>query len=426
MSRWLRAGVFVLCLGGVPAQPSAAPQPDGIERVALRAQQFRGQNPVSPLPDGSIVAEAEEFHAASPGGWRAQDWGENYYAATFANTFLSRKAFLGAPAQCDRSEAAITVRVPRAGRYLALVRYEAVYRFETQFTLRIEQGGRVRLQRLYGARKNPKVWPFGQRIKDEAGGAVDNVVWEGHDAAVDLDTGMARITLIADTQPEPAARRNVDLVMLTTDHEQVKTRIEKEGYLPLDGMLTQAGDVYLKVHNAGASAVTVNVGNGTEHSPYWVHIRHWKPLKIETAAGQTSDWTEVGSLLDSLNDGQWHISAASAKADMPLNYRLEFGVKNAAGVIESIKAFDTQGRDLWLAYDANTRYTRRVRTSDRVLYDLLDYLKAHPVPGAPPRRTIVYADTFAPRDGDDRYNAAVGEFVTLMGITVTASRATRR
>ncbi len=389
--------------------------------MALRAQQFRGQRPVLPLPDGSIVAEAEEFHAGSAGGWRAQDWGENYYAATFANTFLSRKAFLGAPAQCDRSEAAITVRVPRAGRYLALVRYEAVYRFETQFTLRVEQGGRVKLERLYGARKNLKVWAIGQGVKDEGALVVDNVVWEGHDAAVDLEAGMATITLIADKQPEPAARRNVDLVMLTADQEQVKTRIETEGYLPLDGMLTQAGDVYLKVHNAGASAVTVNVGNGTEHSPYWVHIRQWKPLKIEAAAGQTSDWREVGSLLDSLNDGQWHISAAPAKTATPLNYRLEFGVKNAAGVIESIKTLGAQEGDLWLAYDANTRYTRRIHTNDLVLYDLLDYLKAHPVPGAPPRRTIVYAYTFDPRKGDDRYNAAVAEFVTLMGITVTGT-----
>ena len=430
LSRWLLVGAFVLSLSVVgcavkspegQAARDDAPQPDGLERIALRAPQFRGQRPVLPLPDGSIVAEAEEFHAASPGGWRAKDWGENYYAATSANTFLSRKAFLGAPAQCDRSEAAITVDVPRAGRYLALVRYEAVYRFETQFTLRIEQNGQVRLERLYGARKNLKVWAFDQRIKDEGARAVDNVVWEGHDAAVDLEAGMATITLIADKQPEPAARRNVDLVMLTTDQEQVKTRIEKEGHLPLDGMLTQAGDVYLKVHNAGASAVTVTVGNGTEHSPYWVHIRHWKPVKIGTAAGQTSDWTEVGSLLDSLNDGQWHISAAPAKTETPLNYRLEFGVKNAAGVIESIKTFDAQEGDLWLAYDANTRYSRRIRTNDLVLYDLLDYLKTHPVPGAPPRRTIVYAYTFDPRKGDDRYNAAVGEFVTLMGITVTGT-----
>lgn len=426
LDRWLLVGVLSLILSEVgcavtsPRTP-AARDDDGIERMAFRAREFRGHAPVLPSPDGSIVAEAEEFQPVESGAWRPGDWGENYYAATMSNTFLSRKAFLGAPEQCDRSEAAITVRVPRAGKYLALVRYEAAYRFETQFGLRIEQNGQARLQRLYGARKNPKVWPFEQRIIAEGGRAVENVVWEGHDAVVDLEAGLATITLIADRQPEPAARRNVDLVMLTTDHEQVKTRIEQEGHLPLDGMLTQAGDVYVKLHNAGTVALTVNVGPGTEHSPYWVHIRHWKPVTIETAAGQSSDWTEVGSVLDSLNDGRWGISAVAATTGTPLDYRLEFGLRNAAGVIESIGTFEARAGQLLLAYDANTRYSRRIRRYDVVLYDLLDYLKAHPVAGAPPQRTIVYAFAFEPRLGDDRYAAAVAEFVKLMGITVTGT-----
>jgi len=123
---------------------------------------------------------------------------------------------------------------------------------------------------------------------------VENVVWEGHDAYVDLQAGPATLTLIADRQPEPAAKRNVDLVMLTSDEAQVKTRIEKEGYLPLDGMLTQEGDVYLKVHNAAnAPALTLSMANGTEHSPYWVHIRNWKPKTIAAKPGESTDWVEA-------------------------------------------------------------------------------------------------------------------------------------
>src|SRR5438552_18591209 len=118
-------------------------------------------------------------------------WGENYFCATFANSFLSRKAFLGAPEQCDKCTASISVRVPKAGRYLALVRYEAVYRFETQFRLVVEQNGKKVLDRLYGARDNVKVWAFREKpgvphLKNEIAwpwGAVENVVWEGHDAA---------------------------------------------------------------------------------------------------------------------------------------------------------------------------------------------------------------------------------------------------
>jgi hypothetical protein len=226
---------------------------------------------VEPISESTILSEAEEFRVEEP-GWRAQPFGSNYYAATLANTFLSRKAYLGAPDQCDRSTAALDVRVPRAGRYLALIRYEAAYRFDTQFRLQIEQRGAIKLDRLYGARRNLKVWAFHERLKTELAwpwGAVENIVWEGHEALVDLDAGPARIRIIADRQPEPAARRNVDVVMLTSDVPQVNARIEKEPYLPLDGMLTQADDLFLKLHNAAGAPMTLTVPNGTEHSPYW-------------------------------------------------------------------------------------------------------------------------------------------------------------
>src|SRR5205814_6719910 len=139
------------------------------------------------------------------------------------------------------------VQVPKAGRCLALVRYEAVYRFETQFRLQVEQDGKKLLDRLYGARDNIKVWAFKEKLKKEIAwpwGAVENVVWEGHDAAVQLAAGTAKLSLVADKQPGNAARRNVDLVLLTADEADVKNRLEKEGYLPLDGLLTQEGDVY--------------------------------------------------------------------------------------------------------------------------------------------------------------------------------------
>src|SRR4051812_45868252 len=79
----------------------------------------------------ALLFEAEEFSIIKP-GWQAQKYGANYYVGTFANTFLSRKAFLGAPEQCPRSVASLKVEIPSSGRYLALVRYEAAYRFETQ------------------------------------------------------------------------------------------------------------------------------------------------------------------------------------------------------------------------------------------------------------------------------------------------------
>lgn len=421
LAGWALAGVAVLALGlGCQSRPPAREAPWSDADPAARApgaRHFRGDWPVRPLPDGSIVAEAEEFSPGPDSRWRARKWGENYYAATIANTFLSRKAFLGAPAQCEPSEAVISVQVPRPGRYLVLVRYEAAYRFETRFTLRVEQHGRVRLQRLYGARKNLKVWPFRRGVIAEAG-LVENLVWEGHDTAVELEAGIARITLVAGRQPEPAARRHVDLVMLTADHQQVAMRIAKEGHLPLDGLLTQAGDVYLRVHNEGPSPVVTTVRPGSEHSPYWVHLRTWKPLTLRTAPGGVSDWAEVGSLLDSLNDGRWHITVAAADGGPAPRSRLEFGLRSAAGAVEPIERFAPPGADLWLAYDADTRYTRRLRPIEAVLHDALDDLRGQRLSGSAPRRIPVRAVTFDARPGDDRYRAAVEEFARRMGITV--------
>jgi hypothetical protein len=411
-----RLGLFLLPFLGllISFAPSGAAEADPVR--AASAYRKAGQ-PVEPISDNTIVAEAEEFQPAGP-GWKAQPWGANYFCATLANTFLSRKGFLGAPEQCDPSAASIEVRVPKAGRYLALVRYEAAYRFQTQFTLRVEQNGAKLLERLYGARDNMKIWAFSQKLKSELAwdwGAVENLVWEGHDAAVQLQAGKARLTLSAGRQPEPAARRNVDLVLLTSDEAQVKNRIDKESYLPLDGLLTQAGDVYLKVQNAaGSPALTLTVGPSTEHSPYWVHLRDWKPRTLAVKPGETTDWVEVGSLLDSLNDGQWNLTA---KGQGALNFHLEFGVRSADGKVESIRRFDNLKGNVSLAYDANTRYTCRIRLAEEVLYELLETLKKHPVRGTPPKRTLVLGYTFSHQDGNAKYNAAVDEFVRLTGAT---------
>lgn len=371
---------------------------------------------VMPMDDTTVVAEAEEFHVDAP-GWKARPGFTSYYAATLANTFLSRKAYLSAPEQCDSTSASITVQVPKAGKYLALVRYEAAYRFQTQFRLAVEQGGRKRLDRLYGARENQKIWAFGNKLKTEvqfSWGAGESVVWEGHDALVDLDAGPAKLTLSAGKQPTPAAERHVDLVMLTSDLAQVKERIEKENYLPLDGMMTQAGDIHLKLHNKGSTPLGLNVSNGTEHSPYWVHLRKWKPKKIEAQPGKSTGWEEAGSLLDSLSDGQWKLTTDGKG---PHRYDLEVGLRGPDGSIATIRRFSDLTGPVELAYDADTRYSGRIRNSDEVLYDLVDFLKKQPVQGKAPQRTLVYGYTFVHRDGEARYNAGVDEFIRIMGGT---------
>lgn len=420
MRTFHRTVVAVLLLGTFQASAQE-------EDFTKAAQAFRknGQ-PVAAVSETTLICEAEEFQIVPPspplakggmGGWQAKTLGTNYYAATFANSFLSRKAYLGAPEQGETTSAKLDVVVPKAGAYLALARYEAPYRFEAQFRLVIEQNGKKVLDRLYGSRDNLRIWGFREKLKKEVAwpwGAVENLVWEGHDALVNLQAGRATLTLIAGKQPEPAARRNVDLVMLTSDQTQVKDRIEKEQYLPLDGMLTQAGDVFLKVHNRpGGGDLSLTISNGTEHSPYWIHMRNWKPKSVSAKPGASSDWVEVGSLLDTLSDGQWTLTAAGKG----LHFDLEFGLKNADGKIESLRRFSELKGNVQLAYDGDTRYSRRIRLSEEILYDLVGYLKKQKVHGTAPKRTLIYGSTFDPRPGDAKYTAALDEFIKLMGAT---------
>lgn len=407
----------VIALALVPATATCA----GPDPVAAAQAYGKARGAVTAQPDGLLVCEAEEFQVRSP-GWQAKPWGENYYAATFANTFLSRKAFLGAAEQGERSEATTGIQVPAAGRYLVLVRYEAAYRFETQFRVVVEQNGRQVLDRLYGARQNLKIWPFSQKLKTEVAwdwGASENIVWEGHQAWADLQPGPATITLVAERQPEPAARRNVDLVLLTTDADQVRKRIDQEGYLPLDGMLTQAGDVFLQVTNASADKINVEGhkfpgGPCQQHSPYWVHLRQWKPLEpIELEPGKTTDWIDVGGLLDSLNDGQWGLNVRP-----PADVTIRLGVKAADGRIEEINQFRGRIGDLPLAFHADTRYSRQLRHREQVLFDLLDFLRRQPAYGKTPVRTPIYGYTFDLGLGD-RHDAGVREFKAMFALTDT-------
>lgn len=393
------------------------------------AQAYRsGGEPVRPLPDGSLVLEAEEFRVLTP-GWQARNWGENYYAATIANTFLSRKAFLGAPVTGETSKASIQLQIEEGGDYLVLARYEAAFRFETQFMIRIEQGGQTVFERMYGARDNIKIWPFRRGLQTEIAwrwGAVENIVWEGwlgddETPFASLKPGRATLYLIAPPQTGDAAKRNVDLIMLTQDVDRIKARLDNQRlrFNPLDGLLTQAADVWIQVTPRGNEPVTVTAparGRARgfhEHSPYWVHQREWQAASVTVSPGETSDWTDVGGVMDTLNDGQWTLTASGPCT-------ITFGVAAADGSITPIKTVDRdRSGNFMLAADADTRYSKRLRFIEEVLEDLLVDLRPLAGIGVAPSLTPIYATIFGQHitiDETPEYHAKRQEFLDLFGI----------
>ncbi len=258
-----------------------------------------------------LVLEAEEFVVVK-GPWRVLNLGENYYAATLANTFISRQRLLGAPAQGPVAEAARTADIPAAGSYRVWSRYENPSRWSVEHTIRIEQRGKVVLERKYGATSNPKVWPMGKGLVPMAEfpwGSGDNLVWEPSDQLVALEAGPAKITLIAGPQPEAAmsrggaARRNLDALLLTDDATFGLVHPEKNTYHSIDRVLSQRGECWLRVGNPARATAPLGVDLLLlAHNPYWQPRDPLPKTKIEwLAPGASSEWIAIGQALDTTN-----------------------------------------------------------------------------------------------------------------------------
>ncbi len=307
-----------------------------------------------------LFAEAEDFTVAS--GWEVVPYRDNYFAGTFAITFLSRMACLGAPEQLPPDRPAVatqTVRIPSADEYDVLVRYEQPYDHAVEFTLEVEQNGQVVGRFTCGRLSDPKYWAFTRNQPEPMvrynWGGTDNIVWQ-HPGRVKLAAGTATLRLIATAQTDGerprrnAARRHVDVICLTNDRAGMQTQLTKARYLPFDGWLVQDGDLFVRFTNPADSGVAiVPVAAPFEqgqHSPYYVHVRDWPSLTVlrsgyaravaayriagprseqvaakhllpevplpkeippqeYLAPGQSSGWVPLGGLVDALNHCQW-------------------------------------------------------------------------------------------------------------------------
>jgi hypothetical protein len=358
-----------------------------------------------------LVLEAEEFTSVTS-GWLRKPWGENFYCSTFANTFLSRKAYLSAPKESKDAGASQTLEVPNDGEYLILTRYELPHQREALFKISIKQAGETVYEQLYGSKASDKIWPFLPK-KARAPrpfyalpwGAAENIVWEGHNYRAQLKEGEATIQIESVAQGKDGTDRNVDLILLTQDEAEVTKRIREEKYLPLDGLLTQEGDLELEIENLGQNTLKAKIPPCREHSPYWVHLRDWKTINLTLEAGEKRK-LEVGHLLDSLNDGDWKLEFAK-----PENYRLRFF---SGGTL--IREIESNQTIQYLAFDADTRYTKRIRTQAEVLNQLCDEVEALEPYANSPKQFPIFGIPPATRDHDDEYKQAVHRFRNLFPV----------
>lgn len=276
-----------------------------MKRPALLLVLFLTFTPVAPAQDRTPVrlfAEAEDFAVKSP-GWQVVPYRENYYAGTFAVTFLSRMACLGAPEQIDAGKKAVAeqvVQVPYEDTYELMARYEQPFQFSVEFTVEVEQGGKVVGRFPCGRLTDPKIWGLNnhQRVPMERypWSGTDNIVWQ-HPGAVKLAAGPATLRLIAEGQKDGdqervnAAKRHVDVLCLTNDKAGIEAQ-KKAGYLEFDGWLVQDGDLFVRFTNPadgfGPCVPVVAPFDQGQHSPYYVHVRDWPKTQVLKSGRLTS------------------------------------------------------------------------------------------------------------------------------------------
>jgi hypothetical protein len=276
--------------------------------------------PAAPVHD--LLLEAEEFEVVK-GPWKVIGLGENYYAATLSNTFISRQKLLSAPEECNEAVATRTANIPADGKFRVWTRYECPSRFAVEHTLRIDQNGKVVFERLYGATTNPKLWPFGKGITpmvEFEWGSGDNVVWEPSREPITLSKGPAKFTLLAGKQKSADmkkggnAKRNIDCIYLTTDTEFGIKDANKQTWHVLDRVLNQAGECYLRVTNPADASWPLSVDVAVKaHNPYWQPRGPVPPAVCMTggqapakeadwiAPGKSSPWVPIGQALDTTN-----------------------------------------------------------------------------------------------------------------------------
>jgi hypothetical protein len=307
----------LLCIAGVAAGGAAEDEPTTTAPPRPKSAVADVSQLIPYFSETITVVEAENFTLID-GEWEPREWAHSpgYFASNSANDFLSRRAYLHAPAHAvNGTKAASRVAIKAAGRYSVLLRYEALYRFETPVLVTVSQEGKQLLSRVYGYRESPKVWgvPYGRGNAVLCPyptaecvwpwGATDNTVWEGVDVTVPLQPGPAIITLeVSHTTPRSvplaAARfadRNVDVVMLTPNASDLAMRLTHEyGEVQFDGLLSQAGEVFFAVTNYGKTNFSLQVPRIYGHGAGWWEGSHLAQPVVSKSGMITSGCTISG------------------------------------------------------------------------------------------------------------------------------------
>jgi peptidoglycan hydrolase-like protein with peptidoglycan-binding domain len=294
--------------------------------------------------------------------------------------------------------------------------------------------------------------------------------------------------------------RNIDVVMLNPNSTDLEARMNVTNALGSDGnglifdslIGTQEGEVFAQVTSESHLPFSLPVPRTTNRSPLWFGSNyyptwvntsvvdpvtqetffHWtladgcayprantvlyapnasagappppgtagtsQCIFIQVEPGQTTDWMDVGRMMDTLDHSSWNLPTG--------NYSLKLAVKDAeTGAMVSLPGVykgnppvaptakvlsHSLGAKTSILIDANTRATRRTRDISDDFYSLWANLSATPVAhGKPPKHVMIAAESY-PRGWpqsigstgtgvfDPKWDSAVRSFEKMYGLTV--------
>ncbi len=245
--------VLIVCLAGISFLPQSYGQGSNVHKIVL---------------------EAEDFRPSGHGGWKAiRDGDGNYMVDIIGASHISGGMLLSAPASAVGAKAVLDTDIPAAGMYKIWARYEAPLKYNCIFDISVVQGGHVVFQHEYGRSGALKLWYYGGGFKpwiDWAWGS-EGLVSEGYTGT--LKQGHARIILTAPFEPPPAANRNVDFILLTTDTSDtwIKDKRYAAQFPELDYIL-KPGRAFVKLTNEGSQPCYFNLTYSINRIPWWRNV----------------------------------------------------------------------------------------------------------------------------------------------------------
>lgn len=403
-------GGVVAAVGALTACDVAAPPPTPRPiPTSVRPRAEPTPLPPTPSPEASgisrLLLEAEDFKPAGA-GWQPIGVGQgNYMVDSIGASHVSGGTLLHAPADAVGAQATLDATVPKAAQYRLLARYEYPFRdYHVRVGLTIEQPDRPPIHVELGAPAATRSWFFGAADAPwhDAPHGVEGLATES--AIVDLVAGPAHVILEALDGPEPAADRNLDAFLLTTDLEESYRTRGTRAYPILDEIgLAAAGRTFMRITNPADSGESLHV-----EARYTINRVPWtlppfivdktgisrssgRPTRLEP--GDRTPWVDV-SCRDTTHTAHLQLNQVNNSQNRRVTLLVDLAsAPNEAAILRTIAYREDHGTRLLVnlpPYPA--RAPEQIETGEETLARIVAALEtAAPPVGRPPVRTLVYA-----------------------------------